>query len=58
MILGDELPWKNIDVGMDTEFLKKEYKKALNGELPHGVKNLAATNAVHVMNHYLNFSNS
>ena len=31
--LGDELPWKNIDVGMDNEFLKKEYNKALNGEL-------------------------
>ena len=31
--LEEELPWKNIDVGVDDEFLKKEYKKALNGDL-------------------------
>lgn len=31
--LEEELPWKNIDVGVDDEFLKNEYKKALNGEL-------------------------
>ncbi len=31
--IEEELPWKNIDVGVDEEFLKKEYKKALNGEL-------------------------
>ena len=31
--LEEELPWKNIDVGVDDEFLKNEYKKALNGDL-------------------------
>jgi radical SAM superfamily enzyme YgiQ (UPF0313 family) len=31
--LHEELPWKNIDVGVDDEYLKKEYEKALNGDL-------------------------
>jgi radical SAM superfamily enzyme YgiQ (UPF0313 family) len=31
--LGDELPWKNIDTGIKREFLKEEYKKAINGEI-------------------------
>jgi len=33
--LSEDLPWNNIDVGIDNEFLKMEYKKALNGELTH-----------------------
>ena len=28
--LEDELPWKNIKVGVNSEFLKKEYQKSLN----------------------------
>nr|WP_319374575.1 radical SAM protein [uncultured Methanobacterium sp.] len=31
--LGDELPWKEIDVGIDDKFLENEYEKALNGDL-------------------------
>lgn len=31
--LDDELPWKNVDVGIKPEFLKQEYKKALNGDI-------------------------
>jgi radical SAM superfamily enzyme YgiQ (UPF0313 family) len=31
--LESVLPWKNIDIGVKTEFLKDEYKKALNGDL-------------------------
>jgi radical SAM superfamily enzyme YgiQ (UPF0313 family) len=31
--LESVLPWKNIDVGVKTEFLKEEYIKALNGDL-------------------------
>lgn len=31
--LDSSLPWKNIEVGMKTAVLKKEYQKALNGEL-------------------------
>jgi radical SAM superfamily enzyme YgiQ (UPF0313 family) len=31
--LNEPLPWKNIDVGISTEYLKNEYKKALNGDL-------------------------
>ena len=31
--IDEELPWKNIDVGIKDEFLKKEYKKAINGNL-------------------------
>ncbi len=31
--LDDILPWKNINVGIETEFLKKEYKKAMNGDI-------------------------
>lgn len=31
--INDDLPWKNIDVGIDTEFLKDEYQKALNGDI-------------------------
>jgi len=29
----DELPWKDINVGMDDEFLEEEYEKALKGDL-------------------------
>lgn len=29
----DELPWKDIDVGVTDDFLLSEYKKALNGDL-------------------------
>ncbi len=28
-----ELPWKNIDVGVEEEFLLEEYKKAVNGDI-------------------------
>ena len=31
--LNDELPWKNIDVGIRPSFLKQEYQKAMNGEI-------------------------
>lgn len=31
--LDDELPWKDIDVGINPLFLKQEYKKALNNEI-------------------------
>lgn len=31
--LEDELPWKNIDVGITPEFLKQEYQKALKGNI-------------------------
>jgi radical SAM superfamily enzyme YgiQ (UPF0313 family) len=31
--LHEELPWKNIDVGVNEEYLKEEYQKALNGDL-------------------------
>jgi radical SAM superfamily enzyme YgiQ (UPF0313 family) len=31
--LDEELPWKNINVGISDEYLKDEYKKALNGDL-------------------------
>ena len=31
--INEELPWKNIDVEIQDEFLKKEYKKAINGNL-------------------------
>jgi radical SAM superfamily enzyme YgiQ (UPF0313 family) len=31
--LNDELPWKNIDVGIDPQFLKQEYQKAFNGNI-------------------------
>jgi len=31
--LNDELPWKNIDIGINTDFLKKEREKMLNEEL-------------------------
>jgi radical SAM superfamily enzyme YgiQ (UPF0313 family) len=31
--LEDELPWKNIDVGIKHEFLKQEYQKAMDGEI-------------------------
>ncbi len=31
--LDDELPWKNIDVGINDEFLKQEYKKAMIGKI-------------------------
>ena len=31
--INDTLPWKNIDVGITDEYLKNEYKKALNGDL-------------------------
>ncbi len=31
--LEDELPWKNIDVGIKSEFLKQEYQKALKGDI-------------------------
>jgi len=32
--LNDEtLPWKNINIGISDEYLKDEYKKALNGDL-------------------------
>jgi radical SAM superfamily enzyme YgiQ (UPF0313 family) len=30
--LESELPWRNIQVGVDNDFLKNEYEKALNGE--------------------------
>ena len=30
---NDELPWKNIDVGVSNRFLREEYKKSVNGEL-------------------------
>lgn len=29
----EDLPWKNIDVGVKDDFLKKEYEKALKGDL-------------------------
>lgn len=29
----EDLPWKNIDVGVKDDFLKKEYEKALNGDV-------------------------
>lgn len=29
----DFLPWKNIHIGVKTDFLKEEYRRALNGEL-------------------------
>jgi radical SAM superfamily enzyme YgiQ (UPF0313 family) len=31
--LDGELPWKNIDVGINPEFLKQEYQKALNSNI-------------------------
>jgi len=31
--LEDELPWKNIDVGIKPGFLKQEYQKSLNGNI-------------------------
>jgi len=31
--LNDKLPWNNIDIGLNTEFLKKEREKMLSGEL-------------------------
>lgn len=31
--LDSDLPWHNIDVGIDPEFLKDEYEKALNKEM-------------------------
>lgn len=31
--LNDELPWKNIDVGITDTYLKKEYKKSIESEL-------------------------
>ncbi len=31
--LEDELPWKNIDTGIKTQFLKEEYKKAIYGDI-------------------------
>jgi radical SAM superfamily enzyme YgiQ (UPF0313 family) len=31
--LGDELPWKDINVGINDEFLENEYEKALKGDL-------------------------
>ncbi|MGP8024448.1 MAG: radical SAM protein [Methanobacterium sp.] len=31
--LDDTLPWKNIEVGVKTEFLKEEFQKAWDGEL-------------------------
>jgi radical SAM superfamily enzyme YgiQ (UPF0313 family) len=31
--LEDELPWKNIDVGIKPDFLKQEYRKAQNGNI-------------------------
>lgn len=31
--IEDDLPWKNIDVGISDKYLKSEYKKALNKDL-------------------------
>ncbi|MBI5681019.1 MAG: radical SAM protein [Methanobacterium sp.] len=31
--LNDYLPWKNIDVGVGSKFLKNEYQKALKGDI-------------------------
>lgn len=31
--MGDNLPWKNIEVGVKDEFLKTEYEKALNSDI-------------------------
>jgi len=31
--LESSLPWENVDVGINDEFLKKEYEKALRGDL-------------------------
>ncbi|MGB9938156.1 MAG: radical SAM protein [Methanobacterium sp.] len=31
--LDDELPWKNIEVGIGNDFLKEEYYKSLNGDI-------------------------
>ena len=31
--VNEELPWKNIDVGVNEDYLKKEYDKALKGDL-------------------------
>ena len=31
--LEDELPWKNINAGVNSEFLKQEYQKSLNGNI-------------------------
>ncbi|MGZ7070668.1 MAG: radical SAM protein, partial [Methanobacterium sp.] len=31
--LEDELPWKNINTGIKSQFLKQEYKKAMNGDI-------------------------
>ena len=31
--LEEDLPWKNIDIGISDKYLKKEYEKALNGDL-------------------------
>ena len=31
--LEDEIPWKNIDVGISNDFLKQEYKKAFKGDI-------------------------
>lgn len=45
--LEDELPWKNIDVGISEEFLKNEYQKSMSGDLTlwceeHGCYNCGA----------------
>lgn len=31
--LKDELPWKNINTGIEPQFLKQEYNKAINGDI-------------------------
>ena len=31
--LDSDLPWKNIDVGINPDFLKDEYKRALNKKM-------------------------
>lgn len=31
--MGDNLPWKNIEVGVKDEFLKTEYERALNSDI-------------------------
>jgi radical SAM superfamily enzyme YgiQ (UPF0313 family) len=31
--VNEELPWKNIDVGVDDDYLKKEHDKAIRGDL-------------------------
>ena len=31
--LNEELPWKNIDVGVSDDFLREEYKKSIKGDI-------------------------